>query len=242
MRTRHWMLLLLIVLIALPIAAGPAGAKMPPGSFISRPVTDGRDLAELVRHDSVVAERFSKHFGMDVFELCQYFQEYLEVDTLTQSRKYRLYFVGRDGRVIIHEKYLQAGDRVLVDPIGRPVVLMSCGNPFTKRLPVIVAKVLPQKPTPLLLPPPPAPVPPPPEQVVVMVKQPEPVEVMVLVEPPVEFVSGSITSWILPTLVAGGAVAFSGSDDQPIPEPASMLVLGIGAAGLLFRARRKRRQ
>ena len=243
MFTRPWALLPICMLLLFCIpAADAARISMPPGSFITRPVKDVEDLCLLIEGDKLVAARFSKHFGMSPAALTKYFRDNLK-PSVSHAGKYVEFYIGKNGLIRVHSKTLKAGERILVAFNNQPIVHMKCGNPFTKVLPKPVIKV---KSAVQSLPPPPvcteSPLSPP--ELAPVIGQVEPLEpvVLVLAQPPLELVSSRSASWILPAVVGGGALAGGNSSDEPIPEPAGLLALGIGIAGLALSGYRRMRR
>jgi len=229
-------------LLALPAFAFAAKVRMLPGSFLKQPVYSAQELSLAIKQDKVLALRYSKHFGMPPAELAEYIANNTGVKNLTHSHRYIVYYVGKDGKIAMRTRLIKAGTRVLVDWKGEPIMDLRCGNPFTK--------VLPQRPV-VVQPPPVAP-PPPIAQVEPVAPPLVPVETKVLDVPPAELpppmppqvvTQTKVTSFILPALVGAGAVgALAGGGDTVVPEPASVLVLGLGAFGVLYGRRAMRRK
>ena len=245
-------LLLFCVLAACMLPA--QAATMPYGSFLTRPISDGDDLAQLLRRDKVVARRFANHYGMSNDAIADYIEKYGQVVTLSQSKNYVEYFIESSGRVRKHHKLLRPGTRILVVK-GTPVLDMRCGNPMNKTLPKIVERVQPMVQE---TPPPPAPAPVQPQALetpplVQVLEQPvappppapEPL-VQVLSEKPMEYPaiasSPGITelAWLLPGLV-GLSTLGGGSSNAVVPEPTGLMVLGFGAAGFVLTCSRRLR-
>lgn len=192
-----------------------------------------------------MALRYSKHFGMSPEELVNYVKTSTNVKNLTHSHRYVVYYIGKNGKITSRARLIKAGTRVLIDWKGAPLMDLRCGNPFTKELPK--RPTVAQKPTP---PPVQQPVASPPvAQVEPAPPEPAPVipiETKVLDVPPAELpppippqviTETKATSFILPALVGAGAIgALSGGgkdSSPPVPEPASILALSLGAFGML---------
>jgi len=213
---------------------------MPPGSFLTKPVGSPSELANLVQTDKVVAQRFSKHFGMDPSSLAEYFRDNLKLTTLAKSGQYRVYFITKGGKITLHKKRLKAGTKMFVAWNGQLILEGRCGNPMTKTLP--------QRPKVSVVPEPPPTTPLAPTAVVEPVQveipplAPEP-EVEVLAEPPIELVTAPAARWLLPALLGAGAIGAlgGGGGGEPVPEPTGLLVLSLGGASLFFYSCKRRR-
>lgn len=224
---------------------------MPYGSFLTRPVSDGDDLAQLLRQDKVVAQRFANHYGMTNDAIADYVEKYGQVITLSESKNYVEYFIEPSGNVRKHHKLLRPGTRILVVR-GTPILDLRCGNPMNKALPQIVEKVEPAvqeappsaaaaaapAPEPVVQPEVlQEPVPPPPA--------PEPV-VQVLAELPMEYPTAILSvpnatelAYLLPGLVSLGTLTGGSESQQPVPEPAGLLAFGLGGAGFVLTCYRR---
>lgn len=211
---------------------------MPYGSFLTRPVSDGDDLAQLLRQDKVVARRFANHYGMTNDAIADYIEKYAKVVTLTQSKNYVEYFIEPSGMVRKHHKLLRPGTRVLAVR-NMPILDMRCGNPMNKALPLIIEKV---EPLVQETPPPPAPeaaapaVSPTPELEPVVQPEalleptpppPAPIPVVqVLAEKPMEYPAAILSApnptklaWLLPGLIGVGTLGGGASDSSSPPSP-----------------------
>lgn len=247
---RRLMPALCLLLCVLPTAHA-AAYKMPPGSYLTRPVSSVEDLCSLIRTDPKVAIRFTRHYRMTTSELVTYFKENTKFATLPITGRHIEYFIDVHGRMASHIKLVNGGVPVLVTLDDTPIMDLRCGNPMSKNLPKPMAKAKPTikvAPAQQETPQPPAVVAPPPPPVVAQVPpaptvQPEPVT-QVLAQKPQEitFSPANIGKGVIALLPLLGAGAVKGHDHAPtpVPEPSSMVVLLSGASGLLVFRRRSR--
>lgn len=225
-----------------------AKTNMPAGSFLTKPVTSSAELAKLVREDKLVGLRYSKHFGMETAVLAKYFEENLTVSTLSKTATYTVYFIAKNGNIIAHKKQLKAGTKVFLNWNGEPIIDVKCGNPMTKSLPMkpVVQVDTPPiqitEPTVALLPVNPiVEVPSTPEITPTLEEEPT---VMVAAEPPEELTPvtrvAPLQYLLVPSLLgAVGMLGGGGGGGTVVPEPSSLLVLGIGGAGMFITCRKR---
>jgi hypothetical protein len=221
-----------------------AATQMPFGSFLTRPVSDINDLAQLIREDRVTAQRFADFYGIGNDALANYIEKYGEEYTVPRSTSYLEYFIDGGGRVRKHHKIVRAGSKVLMIK-GMAVMDLQCGNPMVRPLPTIVEKVepivqetpAPEQPAVVLEPevfqePPP---PPAPEPVVQVLPQ-------IPVEYPTVAVALSITelAYLLPGLLGLGTLG-GGGTDTAVPEPTGLMTLGLSGAGFVILCYRRHR-
>ena len=241
--TRLSSLLLFCMLVACVLPAVGA-TQMPYGSFLTRPVSDINDLAQLIREDRVTAQRFADFYGISNDAFADYIEKYGEEYTVRKSTSYIEYFIDGGGKVKKHHKIVRAGTKLLVIK-GAPVMDLRCGNPMVRTLTLIVEKVepivqetpAPEQPAAVLEPevfqePPPPPA-------------PEPV-VQVLSEQPMEYPTPIASNpvpkelaWLLPGLLGLGTLG--GGGETAVPEPTGLMTLGLSGAGFVILCYRRRR-
>jgi len=134
----------LIFLVVVVLVAGELGgasavaastARMPLGSFITRPVSSPADLADLIMTDQVTASRLAKHFKMEPRALADYFRRNVRPAVLSTNGVYSTFYLSSSGRIVPHTKRLKVGTLVFVDYRGTPLMEVRCGNPLVRVLP-----------------------------------------------------------------------------------------------------------
>ena len=113
---------------ALAYGARPAPEKLPPGSFVRRPVDTMERLLRHVASDDVVMRRYERFFRRSRHGVLALFQS-LRPSRLGRPRVARVFFV-RPGE-IIHSRVrrLPTGLLVFAHADGEPVLIAACGNP-----------------------------------------------------------------------------------------------------------------
>lgn len=233
-------MLLCIMALCCPVIS--QAAVPPPGSFLTKSVSNPEELAKLIESDKRVGERYSRHFGMSVKELAEYARKNLKVSQLKTSGKFTAYYISSGNRILVHTKSFKAGRKVFVTPDGKPVIDVVCGNPLVRSLPKIVVKVETKKEE--IVPPPVVEQPRIVAEIPTTVPEaPPPPEVEVLNMPPTEFSSAAslLSKAVLPGLLAVGVSTVFGHEPPPVPEPAGLIVLGSSLTILTVGIRIRRR-
>ncbi|GBC92819.1 hypothetical protein HRbin15_01296 [bacterium HR15] len=124
-----------LMLIALLVAAG-AGAnpllRMPPNSYLVRPVSSARELAQQIRGEPEVAQRYARHFKQPAYALADFFEKNLRLTRLERSGEFFVYYAPPDGQLLVKRRLLPRGKEVFVlKSNNKPVLLAECGNPVT---------------------------------------------------------------------------------------------------------------
>lgn len=226
-----------------------------PNAFLNRPASNIQGVIEQVRTDPEVYSRFAKYYGMSKSELISYFST-LKQAKLSKNELYVVYNVHEDGVIRSRLFDLKAGSFIYVDSMGQAVMKKVCGNPM-KRGPsnLSTAALVPEIPTSAMA-----------EFRPITEEAPQattPIEMMVVEEvvmpafvaetpvtPPTivtpetpvvkpSFESIPIAS-ILPLLAGAAVLAPGGSNNAPIPEPAT--ILAVTAMIGLYGASRARRR
>ncbi len=245
---------LLVALVALGAIAGAQG-RMEPNSFLRKPAPNSSALMKQVATDKVVMDRYMRHFSMTETEVANYFST-LRLGSLPAEGVYSVYNVPKSGELRARYFRLRKGTKVWVDLKGEPVLKESCGNPMTKgpnrrhdeevtlhdadrpirpsvaeEDQVFVKNTLLEPDIPMLLPDTP------------VVAEPPPI-VTTTGEAPNVFSSAPRFPKILVLIppILAGTIRPRRNSPPPVPEPASVLVLAVGAAGVIARGVRSRRR
>lgn len=232
-------------LIAVAITAQ---AAVPRGAFIRRPVKSVSDLIAHVKTDAIVRDRFVRHFRLTPAQLNAYFSS-LHLAKLADDGVYLVFNVHADN--VIRGRYfkLKKGTMVFADNSGRPILKKECGNPMTLRLPPIVAETPTTNPA--------GPRQPvmgdvsSSEELVILEPSVTPAPPAPPVAPPIRpqvtggFIGGGGGAGFgfLPLLFGLGGSSFlikkENNDTPPVPEPATLMILGAGASAMALKRRKK---
>ncbi|MDW8106351.1 MAG: DUF6777-containing protein [Armatimonadota bacterium] len=105
---------------------------VPRNSFIIRPVGSAQALANQIRTEPIVAQRYARHFGIDAYKFAEYVEKNLRLSQLKQAQVFNVYYAPPDNRLMVVRRVLPKGTPVFVDKrTGKPVLKANCGNPLT---------------------------------------------------------------------------------------------------------------
>lgn len=233
------------------------GPRPETGSFLNHVANTLPEVIGQVKGDSDVADRLMRHFHMSREELVRYLGT-LHQTTLKAPGVYLVYNVHDDGVLRARAFNLPAGMPVYANAAGMPILRHKCANPMAlgpnrgalgestaiateesqlvaladdPSTEEIIAEVAPQEPQ--------APIPMSEMAPTVPVTAPE----IIKVDPPqIMSTSGNPFDIIVMGLSVGGSliVGSQGTTTSPVPEPASVLALGIPIAALALRKVRRR--
>lgn len=119
--------------------------RMPPNSFLRKPVYSVGQLIEQVRTDPVVLKRYLRHYaGSDISvsskeDLIAYFST-LRTGKIMKTQTMKIYRVNKFGVIDATNQRIKAGTLAFFDPAGRPMLIKSCGNPTKYPMPEIPPK------------------------------------------------------------------------------------------------------
>jgi len=226
---------------ALTTAAIVHAQHCEPGSFLMKGAGNSAQLISQTRENKVVQDRFNRHFHTTTPELLEMFS-HLHVGPLPKSGTYVVYNIHDDGVIRARAFKLQKGTAVFMDDSGTPILKMSCGNPMVAPVPAAPVNVAPSGAEA-------------PREVVTPTPAPE-MPMSAVVPPPTPEMTAVAPAAVGPAAghvgAAGGFIVlpfflfFNNHSScccnchQPVPEPASLLVMGFGASCLFLRRRRRK--
>ncbi len=124
-------------LLALAILPQGASAKMPRGSFLTRPASNPRQLMYLLKTHPLLLRRYQLVFSMSKQQLLHLFST-MHLERLSHNIKVEVWFIHRvrSGKEYAgyHETILKKGSLVFAASNGTPFLVKTCGN-LISRLP-----------------------------------------------------------------------------------------------------------
>jgi hypothetical protein len=107
-------------------------AVVPRNSYLVRPVTSARELANQIRTEPVVAQRYARHFKRSAWEFADYVEKNLRLTRLERAQTFNVYYAPPDNRLLVVRRTLPKGTPVFVEKhSGKPILKANCGNPLT---------------------------------------------------------------------------------------------------------------
>ena len=125
------------VMTLLGLLAGTAIAVesivvVPRNSYLVRPVASARELANQIRTEPVVAQRYARHFKRSAWEFADYVEKNLRLTRLERAQTFNVYYSPPDDRLLVVRRTLPKGTPVFVEKrSGKPILKANCGNPLT---------------------------------------------------------------------------------------------------------------
>ena len=119
-------------------------AVVPRNSYLIRPVGSARELANQIRTEPIVAQRYARHFKRSAWEFADYVEKNLRLTRLERAQTFNVYYSPPDDRLMVVRRTLPKGTPVFVEKkTGKPVLKANCGNPLTPAvsLPSVEAQV-----------------------------------------------------------------------------------------------------
>lgn len=119
------------ILTSVAIAAESI-AVVPRNSYLIRPVASARELANQIRTEPVVAQRYARHFRRSAWEFADYVEKNLRLTRLERAQTFNVYYSPPDDRLLVVRRTLPKGTPVFVEKrSGKPILKANCGNPLT---------------------------------------------------------------------------------------------------------------
>ncbi|MBX3097125.1 MAG: PEP-CTERM sorting domain-containing protein [Fimbriimonadaceae bacterium] len=240
-----------VALVVIALCA-VATARTEPNSFLNRPASTAQALKTQLMADRQVMDRFMRHFGMTREQVLAMVSD-LSLARLPQDGVYLVYNCSENEEIRARVMYYKKGTLVWVDRMGTPVLKASCGNPMVRGSDAsgvqpgtaTVAPTATAQTRPMAAPG---------GETIVMSAEVEGAMPGLPEASPLTFNAGAAP--LAPTLssnrgggigafavlpLVGGLLVSRGRNNPPppVPEPTSMVALGLGATALVARRRRK---
>lgn len=118
-----------IALFCILLVAACSQAFMPRHSFLVHPVANTSDLVNQVSENRTVLDRYERHFAMTGKQVVAYMKT-LRVGRILETKVRNVYLVREDGMLDMKPELVKAGTKVFMDPTGKPILMVVCGNPM----------------------------------------------------------------------------------------------------------------
>ncbi|MCS7066848.1 MAG: hypothetical protein NZL85_11335, partial [Fimbriimonadales bacterium] len=121
-----------VALLAATWAIANPLLRMPPNSYLVRPVSSVQELVQQIRSEPVVAQRYARHFKQPAYAIADFFEKNLRLTKLERSGEFFVYYAPPDGQLLVKRRLLPRGKEVFaLKSNNKPVLLVECGNPMT---------------------------------------------------------------------------------------------------------------
>lgn len=122
----------LVWMTAVAAFAAESIAVVPRNSYLIRPVGSARELANQIRTEPIVAQRYARHFKRSAWEFAEYVEKNLRLTRLERAQTFNVYYSPPDDRLMVVRRTLPKGTPVFVEKkTGKPILKANCGNPLT---------------------------------------------------------------------------------------------------------------
>ena len=118
-------------LALLPLAA--QATRPDRNAYLDTKASTVAKLIAEIRRDPAVADRYMRHFEMSKADLIAYF-ETLHVARMKVAMSVSMYSVPAGGYIRVHKDVLRKGELVFADPVGQPILKLNCGNPVVNKV------------------------------------------------------------------------------------------------------------
>ncbi|MCX7993574.1 MAG: hypothetical protein N2651_07870 [Fimbriimonadales bacterium] len=116
-------------------------AVVPRNSYIVRPVASARELANQIRTEPIVAQRYARHFRRSAWDFAEYVEKELRMTRLSRAQTFNIYYAPPDGRLMVVRRTLPKGTPVFAEKkTGKPILKANCGNPLTPAAAIPVSR------------------------------------------------------------------------------------------------------
>ena len=102
-----------------------------PNPFIRKPAPTLDALLAQIDSDPIVMDRFMRHFGMMPEEVLSYIGT-LSLGTVKEDGVYLMYNTPESGEIRARVLFFKKGTKVWVDVAGTYILKVSCGNPMVR--------------------------------------------------------------------------------------------------------------
>lgn len=124
---------------AVPVSATPLSLAVPPFAFLRYHVDSTQQLGREVAIDSMVQNRFARHFHMAGPAVASFIQNDLVLKPLSAAHPFHIYCVTSRGNEYSYIANLPAGTPIFVrKEDGLPVLNQADGNPLVDNLPPVL--------------------------------------------------------------------------------------------------------
>ncbi|MCH7903519.1 MAG: PEP-CTERM sorting domain-containing protein [Armatimonadetes bacterium] len=220
-------------------------AQSVPNPFIKKPAPTLEALLGQIDSDPIVMDRYMRHFGMMPEEVLSYIGT-LSLGTVKEDGVYLMYNTPESGEIRARVLFFKKGTKVWVDVAGTYILKVSCGNPMVRGTD---DRVVEQDETVALQPTgtlrelagsPPSGIGH--QELVATTQTPglPDVNAMLLAHAPPPLPVFTSSPQLIGALVVPFTAGFLFNRGNPIPEPATLLALGMAISGFVV-ARRKRK-